>query len=291
MSKLSIYFWDVQHGHAAYVRTPNGRHLVFDLGIGDYSLGDESFSPLKHLKNSLGVKQLDYVCISHPHLDHIDDILNFDLLNPKVLLRAKHLTNEEVMRGVRDGDKDKFDKYCEINSRYSEPVLPNSENSTVNPANWGGVRIKSFTPISCPRDNFNNHSIVVVLTYLNVKVVIPGDNQRQSFTELMLRDDFKIEVAGADILLAPHHGRESGYDADFVGLVNPRVTVVSDGSFCDTSANARYSAKSSGWEVASRSSGVSEMRKCLTTNSDGHIEVLIWPDAGTNQTYLSLTNE
>ena len=46
MSKLSIFFWDVQHGHSTYIRTPNDRHIVVDLGIGDYSLDDEEFSPL-----------------------------------------------------------------------------------------------------------------------------------------------------------------------------------------------------------------------------------------------------
>lgn len=26
-------FWDVDHGHATYLRTPNGRHLVADLVV------------------------------------------------------------------------------------------------------------------------------------------------------------------------------------------------------------------------------------------------------------------
>ena len=52
----------------------------------------------------------------------------------------------------------------------------------------------------------------------------------------MERKDFKDAVSNAYILLAPHHGRESGYNSDFVSLVNPSLTIISDGKYCDTSA-------------------------------------------------------
>ena len=70
---LQFVFWDVQHGSASHIKTPNDRHLVIDLGTGSYSENKE-FSPLMHLKKKYGVGQLDYVVITHPHRDHIDDI-------------------------------------------------------------------------------------------------------------------------------------------------------------------------------------------------------------------------
>jgi beta-lactamase superfamily II metal-dependent hydrolase len=268
----TVVFWDVQHGHSSYIKTPNSRHIVVDLGTGDYSGKNLEFSPLRHLRYNYGVKQLDYVVITHPHLDHIDDILNFDLLDPKVLNRSKQLTNDEVMEGVREKDKAKFEKYCEINNRYSESLALDSPNRVSNPDNWGGLVIQTFTPTTCDHENFNNHSIVVVIEFAEMKVVIPGDNEKCSFDELMGRDSFKKAIENADILLAPHHGRESGFHIDFVNKVNPRLTIVSDGRFCETSANARYSAKSRGWTVHHRN-GSSETRKCLTTNSDGEVLV------------------
>jgi beta-lactamase superfamily II metal-dependent hydrolase len=175
------------------------------------------------------------------------------------------------MEGVREKDKAKFEKYCEINNRYSEPVQSNSVNSTSNPDNWGGLKILSFTPTTCNHDNFNNHSIVVVLEFAGIKIVIPGDNEKCSFDELLDKQGFEEAITNADILLAPHHGRESGYHLDFINLVNPRLTVVSDGRFCETSANARYSEKSRGWSV--KQNGEFKTRKCLTTNSDGEVLV------------------
>ncbi|BCU07202.1 hypothetical protein Atep_18790 [Allochromatium tepidum] len=53
MPEAKIIFWDVEHGHASYLCTPNGRHIVIDLGTGSYDSGDE-FSPLNHLKYHYG---------------------------------------------------------------------------------------------------------------------------------------------------------------------------------------------------------------------------------------------
>lgn len=283
MSQLEMVFWDVQHGHSTYIKTPNNRHIVIDLGTGDYSGLNKEFSPLLHLKNVYRVERLDYVIITHPHLDHIDDILNFDALSPRVLLRPKSISNAKVMENVRDQDRAKFAKYCEINDRYTENVAGTVNDPTM-PENWGGVKITPFQPQDRESVNFNNHSIVTVVEFEGIKVVIPGDNEKSSLDELLKNNIFKDAVRNADILLAPHHGRDSGYNSDFVDLVNPRITVVSDGRFCETSANGNYSAKSRGWEV--ETSTVSEQRRCLTTNSDGEIYVRFGRPSAAQNRYL-----
>ena len=268
MTETKVVFWDVQHGNAVYINTPNNRHIVIDLGIGSYGSGKE-FSPLRHLKYSYGVNQLDYVVITHPHLDHIDDIFNFDLLNPKVLLRPIHLNKENVLKDVRPQDMEKFKKYFEINDRYNSPIS-NTYNDPSITENWGGLKIKTFVPKNCSQSNINNHSIIVVIEYEEVKIVFLGDNESCSYNELMDSNTFNTTVQDADILLASHHGRASGYHNDFVSLVNPRITVVSDGRFGDTSATARYTEKSRGWTVF-KSDGSSSKRYCLTTRKDGVI--------------------
>ncbi|MDX9872020.1 MAG: MBL fold metallo-hydrolase [Clostridia bacterium] len=270
--QVEMVFWDVQHGYATYVKTPNNRHIVIDLGTGDYSGSNAGFSPLKHLKANYGITQLDYVIITHPHRDHIDDILNFDSLSPKVLWRPTALTNDEVMAGVQEKDKAKFQKYCEINNGYNAAISSDSYDNPDKPDNWGGVSIKRFSTSNCDHNNFNNFSAITVFEYAGSKIVIPGDNESASFEVLMKESGFVSTVQNADILLAPHHGRESGYYADFVNKVNPRISIVSDGRYCDTSANARYSQKSRGWTVHKRD-GTSSTRKCLTTNSDGAVTV------------------
>lgn len=290
---VQMVFWDVQHGHATYIKSPNGRHIVIDLGTGSYDDNNKTFSPLMHLKNNYGVEQLDYVIVTHPHLDHIDDVLNFEKLSPKVFRRPTQITNQMLQDSNKNcplAIKQKIDKYCAINSQYNQPLEINSPNLLENSDNWGGMKIATFLSKSCNTNNYNNHSIITVIEYAFVKIVVPGDNEKCSFDELMINNDFRKAIKDADVLLAPHHGRESGFHNDFVNLVNPRLTIVSDGAFCDTSANSRYSQKSRGWKVYKKRNNSFIERKCLTTNSDGEVFVEFGLDVQRNP-YLSVSTK
>lgn len=211
---------------------------------------------------------MDYVIITHPHVDHIDDIFQFDDLSPKVLLRPKHLDKKPILDKASDTDRPKLEKYFEISERYSTPVPETSPNSPKNPSNWGGLNIRSFIPSECSQSNINNHSVVAVFSFEGIKVLVPGDNEPPSWGELKEMDGFKDWTKNTDVLLAPHHGRKSGFDSDTMRHFNPRLTVVSDGAYCDTSATSRYTDFSRGWTVY-RKDGATEKRYCLTTRNDG----------------------
>ena len=257
--------WNVQLGLAVHVKAPNGKYIVIDLGTG--LNGNES--PLRMLRG----ENIAYMVITHPHLDHIDDILHFDDNAPKILCRAKTISNSEVMYGVRDCDKAKFAKYCNINDRYNSPVASDDENNTNYSDNYGGLEIQTFSTSDCSHSNFNNFSIMTVFTLSGVKVIVCGDNEKESLDILMSRDDFKVAVRNADILVAPHHGRESAYHKDFVSWVNPRLTIISDTHKSDASAVDKYTQMSRGWEVQNSKGDIVD-RYCLTTRNDGNIRVV-----------------
>jgi len=257
--------WNVQLGLAVHVKAPNGKYIVIDLGTGEN--GNES--PLNRLKR----ENIAYMVITHPHLDHIDDILHFDDNAPKILHRVKAITNKEVMDGVRDCDKAKFAKYCHINDSYNLPVSIDDENNTYYADNYGGLEIQTFSTSDCDHSNFNNFSIITVFTLSGVKVIVCGDNETESLDILMNRKDFKDAIRNADILVAPHHGRESAYHKDFVSWVNPRLTIVSDTHKSNASAVDKYTQMSRGWKVIN-SKGEFVDRYCLTTRNDGNIQAV-----------------
>ena len=283
---LTIRIWDVQHGSAAYIRTPAPKHIVNDLGIGSYEIESRTFSPLVHLKRKLGISQLDEVIISHPHGDHLDDILNFDLLTPRVLHRPKHLTEEQIWAGNKVTDEEIIEKYLEVNNRYTEPV--SEENDPELPSNNGGVDIKVFSPRLANESNLNNNSLVTVITYESCKVILAGDNESVSWQALLNRTSFKDAIEGTDVFLAPHHGRESGFYSDLFNYFNPKLTVISDGRFCDTSATDRYDQVTTGWAVHRRS-GADIKRKCVTTRHDGDIFLKIGRNSSDNRPFISVT--
>ncbi len=264
---MNLHIWDVQHGSAAYLKTPTGRHLVFDLGVGDTSKRDEFFSPLRHIR-SLGIRQLDLVLITHPHRDHLDDIVEFDGLSPIVLHRPQHLTEAQIRAGNRPGDSRILDKYLEIDRRYTHPV-PEAFHIAI-PMNWG-MEIVTYQPTGCDVSNLNNHSIVTFLRHEGSTVCIPGDNESQSWQELLALSSFRTWLAQVDVLVAPHHGREAGYCEDIFQYCRPRLVVVSDGPASDTTAVAKYRAKAAGWDVWSRATWTKTRRQVLTTRSDNSI--------------------
>ena len=258
----SMKIWNVELGLAVHIKAPNGRYIVIDLG------STNNTSPLQ----SLYRKDVGYMIITHPHLDHFSDIQNIDYARPQILSRCKDYSRSELLEGVRDCDKDKITQYCNFVESYNGPVPPYMDPTTEAP--FDGLTIEVFSTSACDKSNKNNFSSIVVLKLGNAKVVVCGDNEKESFEILMKRTDFKEAVKDAWVLVAPHHGRESGYYEEFVDLVKTDITIISDKSGTDTSASQKYTNKSKGYKVNNKLTGEKEDRYCLTTRKDGNIEVI-----------------
>ena len=278
---LRLIMWNVQHGSAAYIGTPNGKHIALDLGAGD------AFSPLKHLWKR-GISKLDHVTITHPHMDHIDDILYFDAFKPQSLMVPSHLKESDIRGGNPKPSPEaesKIREYLDISRKYNNPVGP--QGGIGSPQNNGGVSMKMFTPVQASTANLNNHSVVTVIEYSEVKILIPGDNEPASWEELLKRRDFVTEIAETHVLVASHHGRESGFHRPLFDHINPLITLISDGRTVDTSATARYANVTKGWKVDKRN-GTRQDRKCVTTRNDGHIEVTVTPGTASQKPILEV---
>lgn len=286
VSSLRIIIHDVGHGQAVHAFTPDGKVVVIDLGT------SANFSPLEWLAQSS--KTIDSLIITHPHGDHIDEMLLIDELgiNVRQLWRPKWLQKNDVYAANQASYTDKLDAYFDMSDRYSHSI---KDGELVgNPKVTGGVTIKKFASKNCGTSNINNHSGVVVFEYLGVRIVVPGDNEPPSWKELLKQPEFVNMVSDSHVFMASHHGRESGYCPELFEALNhqaPRLCVISDGRVQDTDATQRYSYHAEGWQVGSRSSAQkNEERYCVTTRSDGAVEI----EVGTNHSgnvYLSVTTD
>jgi competence protein ComEC len=181
-----------------------------------------------------------------------------------------------MLAGAIEPGRSKIKKFFELDDRFNRKLEYDDPDNPKNPSNWGSLAIRTFSPSEVSEDNLNNRSVVTTLSYGGIKAVLPGDNEDPSWGELVNMDGFLDATKDADVLLAPHHGRKNGYNVDIVNHINPRLTIVSDGRFCDSSARDRYREKSRGWTIY-RGDGTSETRKCLTTGSYGAITVTFGP--------------
>ena len=229
---LRLMMWNVQHGSAAYIQTPNGKHIVIDLGAGD------DFSPLKHLWEC-GMRKLDHVTITHPHMDHIEDILYFDTFAPTSLWAPLHLTEDDIRSGNRQPSQEaeaKIQKYLEITGGVGS-VDP--QNDVTKPENNGNVSVKTFIPSQASTSNLNDHSVVTILEYSGVKILIPGDNESLSWEELLEATvDLATAIAGTRRTGGvASRARTLGFIDPLFDHFQPLITLISDGrAVKDTSA-------------------------------------------------------
>ncbi len=267
--ELLVKFWDVSHGHATYIKTPNNKHILIDLGSGSYNDG-ELFSPIIHLKNNYNMDKVDCCLITHPHLDHIDDILNLKEIKLVSISLPNNVDNKKLLENCRDCDKEKFKEYVNLTKTFTTPV---SDDKSFDTSEYWGANIKTFRS-NKEQSNINDVSCVFVIEYEGLKIVIPGDNEKSSWNEFLEDSLFKEAISNTDIFLASHHGRESGYHEEVMKILNPRLTIISDSKFNDTSYRDTYSRLSRGWSIFKKGSEEVE-RFTLSTYNDGCVTVKI----------------
>lgn len=278
-NRFRLLVHNVGHGQSVHGFAPNGCSIVVDLGC------SRDFSPLSWLQKSRS--QIDLLIVTHPHGDHVDEILLLDrlTLRPRQLIRPRHLTAQEVEAANQSSYRNHVLRYLALSTEYSGAIP--EEARVGNPAATGGLSISTFFSPECGRSNINNHSAVVVFEYLGIRIVVPGDNEPPSWESLLRTPAFRSTAAGTDVFIASHHGRDSGYCPGLFDLFKPRLCVVSDGRAQDTDAVGRYISHAHGWTVHYRSGRADEKRYCLTTRTDGYIDIEI--GQGPAAPFLSVT--
>jgi len=138
------------------------------------------------------------------------------------------------------------------------------EQTVGKPEVSGGTSIDIVSSNNCGTSNINNHSGVVIIKYPESTILIPGDNEAPSWRALNENQKFVSAMKDADVFMASHHGRQSGYCGE-IFQYKPKLCVVSDSRVQDTDARSRYSYHAEGWFIHHRNSSNTEKRYCLTT--------------------------
>lgn len=260
---LELIFFDIEHGSSVLIKTDT-INMLFDLGMGDEK------NPIDYINGDL-----NFLIISHPHLDHISGLAEMGERTPDTLLRNRSIPKKliEESKDLSDNPTviDAFNKYLKLNKKYNLPT-PKESNPT-NPNYNGGVDFINFSPNNDAED-LNYYSLAVFMEYEGVKILLMGDNTLSNINELLEDAEFKERAKDIDIFLAPHHGRESCYSQDLMEHIKPKITIISDKSDDnDNSAIDKYRSNTKGKIIIEK--GNAKLRKCLTTRNDGDILVKI----------------
>jgi competence protein ComEC len=209
---LEIVALDVGQGDAIALRTPAGRWILVDAGLGGVR-GDAGARVVVPYLRSRGVRSLEALLLSHPHADHIGGA-------PAVLERMR------VRRVLDPGHVAGGAAYTRVLERLAhdevEVLLPRA-------GDWAaldGLRIHFLGPsdsLATLAADPNDASLWFVLTYGEFRAAFTGD--ASSAVETVA-----ARAAGPVTLLkVAHHGSTTASGPEALSVLRPQVAIVSAG--------------------------------------------------------------
>jgi beta-lactamase superfamily II metal-dependent hydrolase len=222
---MKLFFFRIGNGHCTYIEFPNGERAFVDL---NRKLPNEGENPLQIVWNA-GVRRIDRLFITHPHRDHITGF--------KVLFDS-FTVSYFYFSGVPFRPDPVYEDWLS----YEEKKRNHPTRYQVGAGYYtqvGQVRIDYLMPpaslITGTNDDVNNNSLLLKFTYGTTRILICGDTEEDGWRRV---SDY--DISNIDLLLAAHHGNDSGYYQPKVRVMNPKYVVISAGPGTPHDADHKY---------------------------------------------------
>lgn len=208
---VEIHMIDIGQGDSILVMAPEG-NILFDTGNND----KEIEAQLKAYLDNLGIKEIDYLVLTHHDGDHIG--------NADMVLET-YSVGTVIMEDYYYGSKTSV-------YRDLEAALEKSESTVIkDPAvgevmTFGELHLKFLGPVK-QFDNKNNDSIVVRLDFGENSILMTGDASKDA--EVMLLNTYSAAELDCDVLKVGHHGSNSSSLSSFLKVVTPEYALISCG--------------------------------------------------------------
>jgi len=197
-------------------------------------------NPIEYLKQNIGTNEIFRFIISHPDMDHLDGIKDlyteFTILNTWDTENNKYIGPNESFAGYNQEDW-KFYTQVRAGQLSNTRRLTNYDNDSSQ--YWNNDRIKILCPsknlVSSANTNkdYNDASYVLLFSFPRLgnkywRVVFAGDSDDHSWAHIL--KNYSADIKNIDVLFAPHHGRDSNRNYDFLKVLTPTVTLLGNAS-------------------------------------------------------------
>lgn len=206
----------------------------------DYKQKKIPDNPIVYLKK-FGVKDIFRFIITHPDMDHLDGIQDlfteFNIGNVWDTDNKKEISDKAGSGGynMEDWKFYKSIRDCKHVPCKRLTYFSNDSNQYYNEDYMEILSPTLKTLDQCNKSsNWNDSSYVILYTPPkknggNWKILFSGDSEDLTWDHILENHSEKIK--DIDVLLAPHHGRDSGRSFDFLNTVNPKATLFGNANY------------------------------------------------------------
>jgi beta-lactamase superfamily II metal-dependent hydrolase len=235
---LQVYAIDVEGGQSTLIVSPSGQSLLIDTGWPGNKGRDAD--RIVAAAKSAGLKQIDYVLITHFHRDHVGGV-------PQLVERFKIDTFVDHGPNLEDADDPKQDyaAYEKVLSGHKHLVLKPGDHVPIKGIDVlvltaAGEHIQNALPgagkpnPACadepkPKadDTENARSLGTLITYGKFRMLDLGDLTKDKELELMCPNNL---IGTVDLFIVSHHGWSQSNTNAFVSAIHPQSAIMNNGA-------------------------------------------------------------
>lgn len=266
---LQIYFIDVEGGQATLLVAPSGQSLLVDTGWPGENNRDAD--RIAAAVKDAGLKQIDYVLITHYHTDHVGGVPQL-LKQVKVGTFVDHGPNSENDEMAPEG----YDTYLKSTGSAKRVIAKPGDRIPVSGINVevlaaagahiarpvagaGKANLYCASEQKWPADHTENAaSMGVLVTYGAFRFVDLGDLTKDKELGLVCPNNL---IGSADLFLVSHHGMNMSNTKALVDALHPRAAIMENGPKKGDSPEA--------WQTVHDSPGLQDLWQLHYTESSG----------------------
>ena len=211
VTDLQVHYIDVGQADSILIRVPTDggvKNMLIDAGTSDRYKQQVILDYL----DDLGVTNLDYMIVTHPHADH----------NAAALKILKTYNVENLILPECETTQKTWLNMLEWLDEQNKEYIPSEVGNTYQ---IGEASFEILGPVDTSNvKDPNDFSVVIRLDYGETSFLFTGDAEEAS-EEAMLKasDASKFKC---DVLKAGHHGSDSSTSETFLAAANPSLAII-----------------------------------------------------------------
>jgi competence protein ComEC len=238
---LDVYLIDVEGGKALLAVSPSGESLLIDAGWPASNTRQASTDRIVEAVKAAGLKQIDYLVISHYDTDHIGDV---PALAARIPIR--HLVDHGPFVTTNKNAGQRYAAYAELYNKIGHTAVKAGDRIPIK-----GVEVQVVTAASkvvakpvkgggasnpfcagnpqkdeIPSDREDNNSVGLLFTLGKFRMLDLADLEAYKNHELVCPNNL---VGTVDVYQVNVHGQFKGMAPELVNALHARVAMMGNG--------------------------------------------------------------